>query len=195
MESLFFWVALADNQALMTCTMYRPQRQSPTPLEFLTDHLDELMTRHHCNHVLVVRRCGRDKRGGHLAYGTVLIDLPCDRTSAKQTGSLVSMGEQRSKPGHSPCSMLSKKSRSHTAPTPRSSLTSSGLVTAVASPSRGSTLHGSYTRGTGHAETKICKERPADACRTQIYWPSGSGKTTKNESKEDHGWEAKLGGF
>lgn len=54
MESLFVPVALPDNQAVMVCATYRPLRQGLTPLDFLADYLDELMTRHNCNHVLIV---------------------------------------------------------------------------------------------------------------------------------------------
>ena len=54
MESLFFRVTLADGEALLVCAMYRPPRQGPVPLNYLTTHLDDLMTRHRCSHILIV---------------------------------------------------------------------------------------------------------------------------------------------
>ena len=54
MESLFFRVVLADGEALLVCAMYRPPQQGPAPLDYLTTHLDDLMTRHRCSHVLII---------------------------------------------------------------------------------------------------------------------------------------------
>ena len=47
-EAVFFKVVLADGTALLLCAMYRPLRQGPAPIDFLTEHLDDLLTRHRC---------------------------------------------------------------------------------------------------------------------------------------------------
>ena len=54
MEALFFRVVLADHSALLLCAMYRPPRQGPASLLYLTDRLDDLLIEHSCSHVLVV---------------------------------------------------------------------------------------------------------------------------------------------
>lgn len=53
-EAVFLKVILADGTALLLCAMYRPPRQGPAPLDFLTDQVDDLLTRHRCRHVLIV---------------------------------------------------------------------------------------------------------------------------------------------
>ncbi len=53
-EALFFRVVLTDGTALLLCAVYRPPRQGPLILDFLTDNLDDLLTRHRCRHVLIV---------------------------------------------------------------------------------------------------------------------------------------------
>ena len=53
-EVMFFRVELADRSGLLLCTMYRPPRQGPGPLQYLTRTLDDLMMEHRCQHVLVV---------------------------------------------------------------------------------------------------------------------------------------------
>ena len=54
MEAMFFRVVLADRSALLLCAMYRPPRQGPSSLQYLTDKLDDLLTVYSCSHVLVV---------------------------------------------------------------------------------------------------------------------------------------------
>ncbi|KAG0713285.1 hypothetical protein GWK47_016534 [Chionoecetes opilio] len=55
MEVMFFRVLLADRSAILLCAMYRPPRQGPASLQYLTGALDDLMLEHHhCRHVLVV---------------------------------------------------------------------------------------------------------------------------------------------
>ncbi|KAG0717350.1 hypothetical protein GWK47_008070 [Chionoecetes opilio] len=54
MEVLFFRVVLADRPAILLCAMYRPPRQGPASLQYLTGALDDLMLEHRCRHVLVV---------------------------------------------------------------------------------------------------------------------------------------------
>ena len=53
-EALFFRVVLANGTALLLCAAYRPPRQGPVILRFLTEQLDGLLTRHGCSHVLIV---------------------------------------------------------------------------------------------------------------------------------------------
>ncbi|KAG0710902.1 hypothetical protein GWK47_021822 [Chionoecetes opilio] len=50
----FFRVVLADRSAILLCAMYRPPRQGPASLQYLTGALDDLMLEHRCRHVLVV---------------------------------------------------------------------------------------------------------------------------------------------
>ncbi|KAG0727704.1 hypothetical protein GWK47_034100 [Chionoecetes opilio] len=54
MEVMFFRVVLADRSAILLCAMYRPPRQRPASLQYLTEALDDLMLEHRCRHVLVV---------------------------------------------------------------------------------------------------------------------------------------------
>ena len=54
MEAMFFRVVLNPNSALLLCAHYRPQWQGRAPLDFLTDHLDGLLTIHNCQHVVIV---------------------------------------------------------------------------------------------------------------------------------------------
>ncbi|KAG0718991.1 hypothetical protein GWK47_007413 [Chionoecetes opilio] len=54
MEVMFFRVVLADRSAILLCAMYRPPRQGPASLQYLTGALDDLMLKHRCRHVLVV---------------------------------------------------------------------------------------------------------------------------------------------
>ncbi|KAG0720249.1 hypothetical protein GWK47_048890 [Chionoecetes opilio] len=54
MEMMFFRVVLADRSATLVCAMYRPPRQGPSSLQYLTGALDDLMLEHRCRHVLVV---------------------------------------------------------------------------------------------------------------------------------------------
>lgn len=53
-EAVFLKVILADGTALLLCAMYRPPRQGPAPLDFLTEQMDDLLTRHRYRHVLIV---------------------------------------------------------------------------------------------------------------------------------------------
>ncbi|KAG0724991.1 hypothetical protein GWK47_039455 [Chionoecetes opilio] len=43
MEVMFFRVLLADRSAILLCAMYRPPRQGPASLQYLTEALDDLM--------------------------------------------------------------------------------------------------------------------------------------------------------
>ncbi|KAK4288461.1 hypothetical protein Pmani_038511 [Petrolisthes manimaculis] len=54
MEAMFFRVVLADRSALLICAMYRPPRQGPASLHYLSEKLDDLLILHRCSHVLVV---------------------------------------------------------------------------------------------------------------------------------------------
>ena len=54
MEVMFLRVILNSNSALLLCAHYRPQWQGRAPLDFLTDHLDDLLTRYDCQHVMIV---------------------------------------------------------------------------------------------------------------------------------------------
>ncbi|KAG0725103.1 hypothetical protein GWK47_039250 [Chionoecetes opilio] len=54
MEVIFFRVVLADRSAILLCAMYRPPRQGPASLQYLTGALDELMLEHRSRHVSVV---------------------------------------------------------------------------------------------------------------------------------------------
>ncbi|KAK4288442.1 hypothetical protein Pmani_038527 [Petrolisthes manimaculis] len=51
---MFFRVVLADRSALLICAMYRPPRQGPASLHYLSEKLDDLLILHRCSHVLVV---------------------------------------------------------------------------------------------------------------------------------------------
>ena len=54
MEALFFQILLLDDIRLLLCALYRPPRQGPGLMEFLTEQLDALLMRHCCSHVLIV---------------------------------------------------------------------------------------------------------------------------------------------
>lgn len=54
MEMMYFRVTLADRSALLLCALYRPPRQGPDSLLYLTETLDNLMMAHSCSHVLIV---------------------------------------------------------------------------------------------------------------------------------------------
>ena len=54
MEVMFFRVVLKDRSVLLLCAMYRPPRQGPVSLQYLTETLDELMLAHRCRHVMVM---------------------------------------------------------------------------------------------------------------------------------------------
>ena len=54
LEVMFFRVVLADHSALLLCAMYRPPRQGPASLLYLTEALDDLLVAHRCHHVLLV---------------------------------------------------------------------------------------------------------------------------------------------
>ena len=51
---LFFRLVLTDSSGLLLCFMYRPFKQGPSPLDFLTEELDTLLLRCRCSHVMVV---------------------------------------------------------------------------------------------------------------------------------------------
>ncbi|KAK4314421.1 hypothetical protein Pmani_014308 [Petrolisthes manimaculis] len=53
-EAVFLRVVMANGTGLLLCAMYRSPRQGPDPINFLTEHLDDLLTRHRCRHVLIV---------------------------------------------------------------------------------------------------------------------------------------------
>ncbi|KAG7162930.1 RNA-directed DNA polymerase from transposon X-element-like 3 [Homarus americanus] len=53
MEALFFRVVLAGGAALLLCDLYRSQWQGRAPLDFLKEHLDDHLTRHNCQHVMI----------------------------------------------------------------------------------------------------------------------------------------------
>ena len=69
-EAMFLRVALADGTALLLCVMYRPPRQGPAPLHFLTETLDVLLTRHRCRNVLIVGDLNHHHE--EAAYGNLL---------------------------------------------------------------------------------------------------------------------------
>ncbi|KAK4327635.1 hypothetical protein Pmani_001908 [Petrolisthes manimaculis] len=45
---------MANGTGLLLCAMYRSPRQGHDPINFLTEHLDDLLTRHRCRHVLIM---------------------------------------------------------------------------------------------------------------------------------------------
>ncbi len=45
---------MRDGAGLLLCTVYRTLRQSPRPIQFLTDNMDGLLMRHRCLQVLIV---------------------------------------------------------------------------------------------------------------------------------------------
>ena len=54
MEAMFFRVILSDKSAVLLCAMYRPQWQGSDPLTFLSQHLDQLLTRHSCQNIMII---------------------------------------------------------------------------------------------------------------------------------------------
>ena len=54
MEILFLRIILDDRSALLLCAAYRPQWQGNDPLNYLTDHLDDIMAAHNCQNVVIV---------------------------------------------------------------------------------------------------------------------------------------------
>ena len=54
LEAQFFRVVLEDNTGLLLCVMYRPPKQGRSQLDFLTEELDTLLSRHKCRHAMIV---------------------------------------------------------------------------------------------------------------------------------------------
>ncbi|XP_045103060.1 uncharacterized protein LOC123499311 [Portunus trituberculatus] len=54
MEIVFLRVILADESGLLLCAAYRPQWQGNAPLNYLSEHLDDIMAAHNCQHVVIV---------------------------------------------------------------------------------------------------------------------------------------------
>lgn len=54
LEASFFKIILNTGDALLLCAHYRPQWQGQTPLEYINDNLDPILTRHNCQHTLIV---------------------------------------------------------------------------------------------------------------------------------------------
>ncbi|MPC38783.1 hypothetical protein E2C01_032299 [Portunus trituberculatus] len=54
MEIVFLRVILADESGLLLCAAYRPQWQGNAPLNYLSEHLDDIMAAHNCQHVFIV---------------------------------------------------------------------------------------------------------------------------------------------
>ncbi len=54
-KAMFLKIVLASGTFVFLCVMYRPPRQGPAPLDFLTENMDDLLTCHCCRHVLIVR--------------------------------------------------------------------------------------------------------------------------------------------
>ncbi|MPC51035.1 hypothetical protein E2C01_044872 [Portunus trituberculatus] len=69
-EALFLRVVLADSSAILLCATYRLPRQGPAFLDFLTEHLDDLQTRHNCRHFLIVGNLNHQVEGA--AYENLL---------------------------------------------------------------------------------------------------------------------------
>ena len=53
-EILFFRIEMADRTSLLLCAMYRPQWQGSMPIEYLTNHLDEISERYNCHNTIIV---------------------------------------------------------------------------------------------------------------------------------------------
>ena len=53
-EVMYFRVTQADRSALQLCAIYRPPRQGPDSVLYLTKALENLMLAHSCSHVLIV---------------------------------------------------------------------------------------------------------------------------------------------
>ncbi len=54
MEMLFLRIIIEDKRSLLLCAVYRPQWHGSNPLHYLTDRLDDIMTTHDCQHVVIV---------------------------------------------------------------------------------------------------------------------------------------------
>ena len=54
LEILFFRIEMADKQSILLCAMYRPQWQGSRPIEYLTNHLDEISERYNCHNTIIV---------------------------------------------------------------------------------------------------------------------------------------------
>lgn len=70
-ECLFFRVVMEGCVGLLMCTIYPLPRECPSPLEFLINNLDELMTRHHWNHVFIA--CSLNHHMEWAAYESLLM--------------------------------------------------------------------------------------------------------------------------
>ena len=80
MEVMFFRIVLDDRSALLLCGMYRPPRQGPASLQYLTKTLDELMLAHRCRHVMVVGDLNHHLKQG--AYENLLtVQGPTDHVT------------------------------------------------------------------------------------------------------------------
>ncbi|KAK8387029.1 hypothetical protein O3P69_017997 [Scylla paramamosain] len=64
-------VVLANHSALLLCAMYRPPRQGPDSLLYLTEALDDLLVTHCCQHILLVGDLNHHLE--HNAYENLLM--------------------------------------------------------------------------------------------------------------------------
>ena len=69
-EAVFLKVVMANGTGLLFSAMYRPARQGPTLIDFLTESLDDLLTRHRCRHVHIVGDLNHHME--RAAYGNLL---------------------------------------------------------------------------------------------------------------------------
>lgn len=54
LEAIFFKVMLKSYESLLLCAHCRPQWQSRTPINFLTENLVVFQARNNCQHLLIV---------------------------------------------------------------------------------------------------------------------------------------------
>ena len=70
-EVVFLRVVMANGIGLLLCAMYRPSRQGSVPIDLLTEHLEHLLTRHRCRHVLIMGDLSHHMEGA--TYGNLLM--------------------------------------------------------------------------------------------------------------------------
>ncbi len=53
-KMLFLHIILEDKSSLLLCAVYWPQWHGNNPLHYLIDRLDDIMTTHDCQHIVIV---------------------------------------------------------------------------------------------------------------------------------------------
>ena len=98
-EAVFLRIVMADGTADLLCVMYRPPRQGPASIDFLSENLDDLLTRHRCRNVLIVGDLNHHLEGA--AYNNLLkvqgltnhVTFPTHERGGSMDPAITDMGE------------------------------------------------------------------------------------------------------